>query len=136
MQPDRVRLLVSVGEDPAQDPERLDEDTRRLVRELADLEVESVELAPGGAAPPGAKVGDVAAIGSLLVTLLPAVVPKLIEFIQAWTMRGAGRAVRIRATAGDRTFDVEFSPETTSPAELQELIAALSRGLDNAGESG
>jgi hypothetical protein len=125
-----VQLLVSVGDDTTRDQESIDAETRRMIRELSELEVDSVRPAPAGAAPAGAKVGEAAAIGTVLVTLLPAVLPKLIEFIQAWTMRGAGRRVKIRATAGDRTFDVEYSPGATSSDELTELLAALSQGLD------
>jgi hypothetical protein len=127
--PEPVRLLVSIEHGVNPDPESIDAETRRLVRELSELDVESVEPAPAGAAPPGAKVGDAVAIGAVLVSLLPTAVPKLIEFIQAWTLRSSGRTVKIRATAGDRTFDVEYSPATTSREELKELLASLSRAL-------
>ena len=122
--------LVLVLEDAEADSERLDGDARRLRRELAELEVESVDLASAGEVPPGAKAADMAAIGTLLVTVLPGVLPKVFEVLQSWMQRREGQTVKIRATAGDRTFDVEYSPRAMDQRALGELLASVSRALD------
>ena len=130
-----VQMIVSIDADALGDPERVDAETRRLRREIAELDVESVQLPSAGDVPAGAKSGEAVALGTLLVTVLPAVVPKLIDFLQAWTLRDAGRTVKIRATAGERTFDLEYSPGTTSESQLKELVTALSTALGPTGSA-
>jgi hypothetical protein len=132
---DPVHLLVSIADTSSPDAESIDVETRRFAREVSDLDVESVEPARAGDIPRGAKGADVAAIGAVLVSLLPAALPKLIDFIQAWALRSSGRTVKIHATAGDRTFDLEYSPTTTSREELQELLAAVSRAMHGTNDS-
>src|SRR5262245_60155400 len=48
----------------------------------------------------------------------PPVAPKLIEFLQAWVMRGENRRVTIKAQTGGRSIEVEYSPKSLSQAEL------------------
>ena len=119
-----VQLLVSIGGATSGDFERADEEARRLRTELAEFDVESVEIPAVGAVPAGAKSAEAVALGSLLVTLLPSVVPKMIEFLQSWALRGNGRTIKIRVTSGDRTVDVEVG--TGSEAEVKKLLATIS----------
>ena len=126
-----VQLVVSLDAGTGPDDETIDAETRRLRSQMAELDVESVELAPAGAVPPGAKSADAAAIGTLLVTVLPTVLPKLLELVQAWTQRREGRTVKIRATAGDRSVDIEYTPRTVSQDELNDLVASVSRALNS-----
>jgi hypothetical protein len=64
---DAMAVRVLLRADPELDPEgeRL---TRRLRAELAELDVDSVQLAAGSAAPAGAK-GDAVTLGALIVAL-------------------------------------------------------------------
>jgi hypothetical protein len=124
-----VRLVLALDSTDG-DADAIDAEARRLRRELSELDVESVSLATGGDVPEGAKAADVAALGTLLVTTLPAVLPKLLELVQGWVQRRDGRTVKIHATAGDRTFDVEYSPRSMSQSDLAELVASVSRALD------
>jgi hypothetical protein len=124
-----VSLVVSLVDESSADAERLDATTRQLRQRLAELDIESVELASGGAAPTGAKSGEAVALGTLLVTLLPATLPKVLDFLQSWMLRDAGHAVKIRATAGDRTVEVEYAPGSISERQLKDLVASISSGL-------
>jgi hypothetical protein len=107
------------------DPERLDELTRHLMRDLRDLGVESVERPSGGVVPEGAK-GDPFTLGALALVAVPAFLPKLIEFLQAWSLRGEeSRKVKIKTPAG---LELEFTPEKRlSGAELVALVEGLAQ---------
>ena len=129
MGPQPVQVLVSIGDVASEDVEQIDAETRRLRREMAEFEVDSVELPSAGEVPAGAKAGELAALGSLLVTLAPAVVPKILEFLQSWALKGAGRTVKVRVTSGDRSVDVELSAGTGSDRELKELLTTVSAVL-------
>jgi len=117
-----IKLDLAITEADA-DAEILDELTHRLLRDLRDLGVESVERPSGEAVPEGAK-GDPVTIGALILAVMPVVLPKLVEFMQAWALRGENRTVKIK-TAG---FEVEFTPEKRlSQAEFAALVEKLSK---------
>ena len=112
-----------------QDADELDRLTRDLRDEIQDLDVGPVELVRGGSAPAGAKALEALTLGSLAVSVLPAAVPKLVEFLQSWAMRGESRKIKIKTQVGDRSVEVEYSPQTTSPAELKNLVETLASAL-------
>ena len=89
-----VRVEIASAGDVA--PARLEELTASLRRELSELDVESVELAPGAAPPAGAKVGEVLAVGALVVKVAQsaASVLPLVRALQEWASRG-GRTVKL-----------------------------------------
>ncbi len=96
MTPSEVQIYLNVTEEDA-DPERLDELTGRLLRDLREL---------------GA---------------VPVFLPKLVEFLQAWSLRGEsqGRRIKIKTPAG---LEVEFTPEKKlSQAELVALVENLAQ---------
>ena len=98
--------------------EELDRITRQLLSELRELDVESAELTKGDPAPDGSK-GDPITIGSIAFVTLPAILPKVIDLVQAWVMRGQGRTVKFKGKG------IEFEG---SPEELQKLLAKLEKG--------
>ena len=123
----RFTLHVDAGADA--DDEELDRVTRQLRDELRDLAgVEPVKPVEGGAPPEGAKSAEAMTLGALAVTILPSVVPKLMEFLQAWSMRGENRTVKIETRIGDRSVNVEV-PRTMSPDELKGLVDMLTGAL-------
>jgi hypothetical protein len=88
--------------------------------ELLQLDVDRVEQGNGGEAPPGARAGTVAAIGSLIVTLKPTMeaVAALVGMVRAWLARGdGGRKVRIE-------LDGDVLELSGTTAEVQEQLAA------------
>lgn len=98
--------------------EEIDRSTRQLLSELKELDVESVELSKDSPAPEGSK-GDPVTIGSIAIATLPAVLPKVVELVQAWGLRGQGRTVKFKGKG------IEFEG---SPEELQKLLTKLDRG--------
>ncbi len=130
-----LTLHVNAGENA--DAEEVDRLTRRLLAEIRELDVESVELARDEeGVPEGAKLVEAIALGSLAVQLLPSVVPKLIEFLHAWTLRGQGQTIKIKTQQGDKTVEVEFSPNAMSPDDLKKYVDVLSQAAPKSGTQG
>lgn len=97
--------------------EELDRMTRNLLSELQETDVESAELVSTGAAPEGSK-GDPITIGALAMTVVPAVLPGVIDMIKAWMERGEGRIVKFKGKG------IEFEG---SAEELQKLLDSMER---------
>jgi hypothetical protein len=121
-----LTILVDAGSDAL--VEDVDALTRRLRAEIQDFGVESVALQGIGAAPSGSKSVEAVTVGALAVTILPQVLPRLIEFLQAWSLRTKDRTVKIKASVGDRSVDIEY-PEGASEAAVQDLIQKMTATL-------
>jgi hypothetical protein len=91
--------------------------TQQLRQELTQLEVEAI-WSTVAAPPPGAKAAGAAELGQLGLILLPIVVPKLIDLLQAWALRHKDRSVSIKTPA----FQIEFPPGGMAPADLAALV--------------
>jgi hypothetical protein len=115
-----AELRLEIGLEGS-DAEQLDHVTRQLLSEVRDLEIESAELVKGGDAPEGAKAIDPATLGAIALVALPAVLPKLIDFLQSWVMRQHGRSVKFKGKISDR--DIEFEG---SLKDLKTLLADTS----------
>ena len=91
-------LRLQISEEGA-DAERLAALTGYLRAELLQLDVEDVTAPQAGAAPPGARVVGVAAVGALLVALGQSAdgLRSVVSAIGAWLRRGEGtpRTVRL-----------------------------------------
>ncbi|MBI3913203.1 MAG: hypothetical protein HY327_03235 [Chloroflexi bacterium] len=122
-----LTLQIDVGRDA--DADELDRATRQLRGEIQELGVESAELAKTANALAGTKSVEAVTLGALAISVLPTVVPKLIEFLQAWSMRGESRSIKIKTQVGDRAVEVEYSPKTMSQAELKSLVETLTSTL-------
>jgi hypothetical protein len=121
-----LTIHLDAGTDvPADD---LDALTRGLRDEIQDFGVETVALQSRAAIPAGAKSVEAVTLGALAVTILPQAIPRLIEFLQAWSLRRKDRTVKIKATVGDRSVDIEY-PEGASEVAVQELIQKMTASL-------
>ena len=121
-----LTILVDAGKDAlAEDVDTL---TRRLRSEIQDFGVEAVSLQSTDAVPSGTKSVEAVTIGALAVTILPQLLPRLIEFLQAWSLRTKDRTVKIKASVGDRSVDIEY-PEGASEVAVQELIQKMTDTL-------
>ncbi len=111
----QFNIEISAADTTDEDIDRM---TRQLLSELRELDVESAELAKGETAPKGSK-GDPVALGSIVISSLPTVLPAVVALVQAWSSRGQGRTVKFKGKG------IEFEG---SPEELQKLLASLERG--------
>jgi hypothetical protein len=96
--------------------EELDEATRDLLRELAELDVEAVERPAGEPPPPGARGAEVQLLGTLLVTLGQGALGAVSAVLQGWLSRRAGRTVKL--TLGSDSVEISGG----SAAYQRELI--------------
>ncbi len=116
--PDLTQVTIEISAADATE-EDVDMMTRQLLSELRETDVDSAELARGGNAPHGTKSGDPVAIGSIMITALPTVLPAVVALVQAWSTRGQGRIVKFKGKG------IEFEG---SPEEFQKLLATLEKG--------
>ena len=123
-----VSLTLHVDAAEGTDAEETDRVTRQLLGEVWDLQVESVELATEGSTPKGSKSGEAIALGALAVQVLPVLLPKLLDFLQAWLLRGGDRKLRIRTQVGDQSVEVEV-PASMSQADLKGFVDTLTGAL-------
>ena len=114
----RLQLEVSITDGTVED---LDQLTRQLLSELKEMDVESAQLVEAGLAPDGSKAVDPVTIGSVAIAVLPAFLPKIVEAVQAWALRGANRAVKFKGRVGRQAIEFEGSAE-----DLQRVLAQLS----------
>ena len=115
-----VQLTLQIEGGPDAPPEELDALARSLLDELRDTGVESAALASDGAAPAGTKSAEAITIGAVAVAVLPTFLPKLVDFVQAWSLRGQGRTVKFKGKVAGQ--EVEFEG---SAADLKVVLAAL-----------
>lgn len=130
----RLILNVDLGEEA--DEEELLEATLQLRAELMDLDVEKAEFLKKGEVPEGAKSAEAVTLGSLAVVTLPIVIPKLLEFLQSWTLRGENRKVTLKTQTGDRSIELEYMPSAMPADELQRLIQTMTAALGALPDSG
>ena len=90
-----TRLVLRV-EDEQGDQEGLAELTAWLRQELLDLDVDSVEQFSSGEAPPGSRAFDVAALGTLVVTLAKSdVLAAIVSAVAMWLTGRRNQVVKI-----------------------------------------
>jgi hypothetical protein len=120
--PNLTQLNIEISASDATE-EDIDQMTRQLLSELRETNVESAELAKGEDAPRGTKSGDTVAMGSIVMTVLPTILPTIVGMVQTWATRGHGRTVKFKGKVGREMIEFEGSPE-----DLQRLLETLSTG--------
>lgn len=126
---DEINLTLQIqNTDDDFDAEELDHLTQILKSNLDEVGVESVTLMRDQETPAGAK-GDSITIGALLVAVLPATLPKLMDFLQAWVLRHKDQTVKLHFSVKDssgveRSVDLE-SPASLSAEELKKRVEAI-----------
>ena len=116
--PEQATMSVRVGLLDDADAAELEDVTARLRRELLELDVDNVERATAGDAPPGTKAVETILIGTLLVTLAKnaGAIGDVVRAVQSWLGDRPGRTVRLELD-GDA---IELS--NASSAEQKRLI--------------
>ena len=116
----KFELEISAKDTTEADIDRM---TRNLLAELRETDVESAELVTSGPAPSGTKSTDPVTTGAIVLAVLPTFLPKIVEFVQAWALRGHGRTVKFKGKISGQTVEFEGHPE-----DLQKILETLSKG--------
>jgi hypothetical protein len=128
-----LELIVSILPCDSGDLEQVDQKTRSLIAELRDSDfVTAAGLVEGNSTPKGAKSPDAVTVGMLALAVLPTMLPRLVEFLQSWTLRWFDYKIRIKRQVGDQSLEIEYIPAKTSPDELQDLLDRVARALPHA----
>jgi hypothetical protein len=114
-----LNIDVSANDATEEDIDRM---TRQLLSELREMDVESAELTRSGHAPEGSKAIDPVTVGSIAISVLPTMLPKIIDGIQSWAMRGSNRTVKFKGRVAGQPVEFEGSGE-----DLQTLLATLDK---------
>lgn len=115
---DKVEFYIEVSATDTTE-EDIDRMTRQLLSELRELDVESAKLAQNEDPTPVGAKGDLSAIGSIALELLPVAIPSVISLVQAWVTRGQTRTVKFKG----RGIEFEGSPE-----DLQKFFELMEKG--------
>ncbi len=116
-----IELELEISIEDAQE-DYLDEATRQLLSELRETNTESVRLATSGVVPAGTKSIDPVTTGAIAIAVLPTFLPKVIDAVQAWAMRGNGRTVKFKGKVGGQMVEFEGHSE-----DLEKLISTLTK---------
>jgi hypothetical protein len=96
MEEPRKTMGIQVAVGPDADAEAVAEATMQLRCELLDLDVESVEVPPVSAPPPGTRAVDITALGTLLVTIAqPELLTPVVAAIQSWLISSRQRSIKL-----------------------------------------
>jgi hypothetical protein len=72
---------------------------------------------------------EVAVAGAVVVAVLPALLPKLVELLNSWMAARKGRSVRVKVSRGDASIEVEFAPGERGGEEILDFVGRLEARL-------
>jgi hypothetical protein len=92
--PTTFDIRVAVGSDAAD--EEVAEATLQLRRELLELDVEAVAIPRAGEPPPGSRAVDLAALGTLVVTVAqPQLLASVVAAVRSWLAGSQKRSIKL-----------------------------------------
>ena len=121
-------IVIEILEE--EDDLRMQELTYSLSKELRDLHAGSVEMVTSPAEA-GSKPAEAITWGSLALVTLPAILPKVIEFLSFWTMRAENRKIRVKTQVGDRSVELEYAPNIMPEDEMMKHVSKLLEVLES-----
>jgi hypothetical protein len=126
---ERINMTLYIDSRDNLDPDELQQLARRLLRSLDSLDVESVSLLREQSTLSGTKGGvDPITLGALSVVVLQVALPKVLEFLQAWTLRNKDYTLKIKVQQGDRIIEAEY-PAKMSPEEVKRHFQVITNAL-------
>lgn len=118
-----LRVTVDLGGDVGAD--QLDEATRELLAELRDGGVTGASL-PEDMAPAGSKSGAAVAVGTMVIGLLPKIVPKLVAILKSWLDRSPRkRTLRLVVQRGGETTELVVDSDGLSGTDVAKALPAF-----------
>lgn len=116
---EQVEFKIEINA-PESTNEQLDRMTRQLLTELRELHAGTVSLSQDASVPEGTKSAEAVTLGTIAIAVLPSLLPKIVEAVQAWVLRGNNRTVKFKGKIGRRMIEFEGTAE-----EFQKLLNSL-----------
>jgi hypothetical protein len=89
-------LGIRVAVEPGADAEDVAEATLQLRRELLELDVDAIEIPRAGEPPPGSRAGELAALGTLVVTVAQSqLLASVVAAVQSWLSSSHRRSIKL-----------------------------------------
>ena len=110
------------------DEAALEEMTRTQQGQIKEM-VHSAELVAFEDLPEQAKTGFLPELGVILVSVLPEILPTLINFVLEWKTRRDKRTVKIKVKRGDDYVCVQFPPGDLSADQIIQTIVQTIEGV-------
>ena len=111
-----TKVVLHIDAGAGADSEEQASLTERLLREIADLDVDAVERVRSGAAPAGAK-GDPVTLATLAVTLAPIALKSVTDLLQSWLSRHERASVTLESGGAKITLTGTPSQEQVRMVE-------------------
>ena len=124
---DDILVEFVTGPDSAADDAELEQLTLALREEILQLDdVNTVEQATAGPAPDGTRSGELAAIGSLIVSAVPGVqaAAKVLAVIRSWLGGRSGGAPTLKMTVGGNSIEIA-ADDDQQDALVEQFIKTL-----------
>jgi hypothetical protein len=120
--PDALEIAITISASD-HDTDDLDSLTRQLLSELKNIDLETVKLASHEILSDGAKnTTEAVTVGVILLAVLPTMLPKLIEFLQSWTLQGKSRIIKFKGKVANQQIEFEGSL-----LDMEKLLATLEK---------
>jgi len=124
---DDITVEFVTGPDSEADEAELEQLTLALRQEILQLDdVDNVEQASAGPAPEGHKAGELAAIGSLVVTAVPGVqaAVKILQVVRSWLGGRPPGSPTLKMTVGGNTIEINPN-DAQKEALVEQFIKSL-----------
>jgi len=59
------------------------------------------------------------------VAVLPVAIPKVIEFLRDWLMRGENRTLKLKLQVGGNSAEIECNPSLVATNDIELLVGKL-----------
>ena len=120
-------MVIRLAEHGAE-PERLEQQSSSLRRELLELDVDDVAVRADGAPPEGSRGIDPVAVGELLVAMQGSfeIMKPVIETVRAWVARGQGEQQRTaELTVGDKAIKLTGVSADQQDRLIEQFVLAV-----------
>lgn len=128
---DDITVEFVTGPDSEADEAEIEQLTLALREEILQLdEVNAVEQATAGPAPDGVRSGELAAIGSLVVTAVPGVkaAVNILQVIRSWLGGRGPSAPTLKMTVGGNTIEI-VPDDDQQDALVEQFIKSMQNSL-------
>ena len=113
----QIEMELSI-EDATRD--EISDTTYRLLDRLKEIGVDKAGLRDAGPAPNGTMGADAVTLGAIALAVAPTALPKILEYLQSWSLQGRGRTIKFKGKIADQQIDFEGSF-----AEMEKVVALL-----------